>query len=121
MWEGAKALLDRAPFYALTRPLAGAALGLVAGGLYGTLCGGLHAVAGGTPGLFLSWLLVSAAAGTAAGFIMGVCTAVDRAVCGQDWALAEKLRQSVKPPADAGPVRPHNRIRAHYPSRNPVE
>src|SRR4051794_37899277 len=82
MWDRAKVLTDRAPFYPVVWPLAGAALGLAVGGLYGALCGVLHAALRGTPALFGAWFLPAAAAGTAAGFILGVCSAADRAGCG---------------------------------------
>jgi hypothetical protein len=79
MWEWAKILLDRAPFYAFARSLAGLALGLAVGGLYGALCGGLLAMIEGKPVLFVGWFVLAAGAGTAVGFIMGLCSAIDRA------------------------------------------
>jgi hypothetical protein len=79
MWDRAKALLDQSPFYPLVRPLAGAALGLAVGGLFGALGGALHAALRLTPALFVAWFLPAAAAGTVAGFIMGVCSVMDRA------------------------------------------
>jgi hypothetical protein len=79
MWDWAKALLDRGPFYLMARPLAGAVLGLAVGGLYGSLGGALHAALRGTPALFVGWFLPAVAGGTAAGFIMGVCSAAERA------------------------------------------
>src|SRR5436309_1382478 len=110
MREFARAALDRAPFYAVARPLAGAALGFVAGGLYGALGGGLHAAVRGTPGLFLAWLLSCLAAGTAAGFLMGLGTAVDRTVCRRDWAYDEKRRRAAAPPDAGAALKPHNRV-----------
>jgi hypothetical protein len=116
-----ESFLNRAPLCIVTHPLAGAALGVVAGALFGALCGGLHAAARGTPGLFLPWLLVATAAGAAAGLLMGVCTAVDRAVCRESWDLDEKRCRQVGPPADGDAARPHNRISVHYQSHNLVE
>jgi hypothetical protein len=79
MWERARVLLRQVPFHPVALPLTGAALGLAVGGLYGATAGSLHAVVRSTPVLFLGWLLPAAGAGTAAGFIMGVCSALDRA------------------------------------------
>jgi hypothetical protein len=79
MRERAKILLDRAPYYAVTRPLAGAVVGAVAGGLYGILCGGVLGALNGAVGLAVRWGLAAAAAGATSGFLTGVCSAVDRA------------------------------------------
>jgi hypothetical protein len=75
----AKTLLDRAPYYAVTRPLAGAVVGAVVGGLYGLLCGSVLGALNGAVGLAVPWGLVAAAAGATSGFLMGVCSAVDQA------------------------------------------
>jgi hypothetical protein len=116
MWDQASVLLDRAPFYAVARPLAGAAIGLGGGGLYGALAGALHAVLRGTPGLFFAWFLAAAGAGTVAGFIMGVCTVIDRAFCREPAAPCDP-----KPcPARAAPPRrrtPRFRGVARLPTR----
>jgi hypothetical protein len=79
LWKCADVLLDRSPFCLLARPLAGLVIGAVGGGVYGALCGGLHALLQGMPGLFPAWFLVAAGAGAVTGFLMGVCSAVDRA------------------------------------------
>ncbi len=82
MWDRAKVLVDRAPYYPAGRPLVGAALGLTVGALYGALCGGLHAALRGAPALLLAWLIPAAGAGLAAGLLMGVCSALGRAARG---------------------------------------
>jgi hypothetical protein len=121
MWVRAKVLLDRAPFYPITRPLAGAALGAVVGGVYGALGGALHAALGGSPRLFVAWLLSALPAGATAGLIMGLCTVLDRAVNGQDYAREERRRQHAALPPDGEVIEPHNRIRAYFQSPNLVE
>jgi hypothetical protein len=100
MWERAQVLLDRAPFFAVMRPFAGATLGAAAGGLYGTLCGGLHAAIRGEPRLFICWSLPLIVACAVSGLLMGICTAVDRAVCWQDWESAAKRQTSTDSPAN---------------------
>jgi hypothetical protein len=120
MWERAGVLLDRSPYCAVTRPLAGAALGAAAGALFGALCGAVLAVSRGVPALLLSWLLVSAAAGTAAGFIMGVCNAVDRIACRRAWELDAKWRQRLEPSANRDAVKPPDQALTPIRSRNLV-
>ena len=107
MWDRARVLLDRAPLYVVMRPLAGGVAGLAVGGLYGALCGSLHAVLRGTPPLFLAWFLPAAGAGTAAGFIMGVCSTLDRAAWGSA-VPAEPQRRRDGWPSTNGHIGPHH-------------
>ncbi|HKI30455.1 MAG TPA: hypothetical protein VKA46_01090 [Gemmataceae bacterium] len=97
MREWAKVLLDRAPFYAVTRPLAGAALGAVGGGLYGALCGGVFGALNGMVALAVPWALAAAAAGATAGFLMGACSALDRAACRLDSSAEPRPRPTAGP------------------------
>jgi hypothetical protein len=99
MREWAKALLERAHYHAVTRPLAGAALGAVVGGLYGLLCGGVLGALNGAVGLAVPWGLVAAAAGATSGFLMGVCSAVDRATRGPTPPEEPKLVSDTAPSA----------------------
>jgi hypothetical protein len=85
MWEGAQTLLDHPPLCLATRPVAGAALGFMAGAVYGALCGVLHMAVLWEPRLFLPWLVIVAKGGTVAGCLMGFCTAVDRVVNRAAW------------------------------------
>ena len=115
MWDWVTLLLDRLNFYPVARPLTGAAVGLVVGATYGALCGSLHAALHATPALFVAWFLPAVAAGTGSGFIMGVCTALDRALCGP----AAPGEPSPSPADDAAPRRRAGRLRrsAHLPTR----
>jgi hypothetical protein len=94
MGEWAKVLLDRAPYYGVTRPLSGAALGAGAGGLYGALSGSLYGALHGTLALIGPWGLVAVAAGAIAGFLMGVCSALDRAANRRDFAGEPRLPET---------------------------
>jgi hypothetical protein len=63
--------------------VAGTAIGLVAGGAYGLLCGALYGAAHHTFQPVLAGGVWCALAGAAAGTIMGVCAALDRALKGK--------------------------------------
>jgi hypothetical protein len=60
----------------------------------------------GTSALFLAWLLPAAGAGIAAGFIMGVCSALDRAAWGSE-APPEPERHRGGGPSTSGHVLPY--------------
>jgi hypothetical protein len=116
MRERAKVLLDRAPFYAVTRPLAGAAVGAAVGGLYGALCGACYAVLWGSLPVVFGLALHGAGAGAVAGFLMGLWSAADRAACGPAALPEPKPPRTAEPPAN-GRVARHADCVTHGPYR----